>query len=325
MWTVIVRDPSGKLHSKTPLKVGVIRIGRGNDCDIVLKSGAVSRLHGRLLVGEGSSLIYSDEQSANGSLVDGQKVSTAVDVNEHSLINIGGFMISLEREGAGAAGDADKTLQFSAADMARLMQQAPPPRSAAPPPATPRPPVPPPPPPQIPVPPPSAPARPAVPLQSPLEGMKFVIPETPPATRQVEQVQHESLSASMGHLLEQQIRGIQSRRQEVEQTQRSVKEQFEHEWREAIRAARELQGQLHGNAKVIYYVVTRDEQEVSVKIADGSKRGSANLILSRRHPESGKVQEGYVWFGVFGEESRSYREPKIALEDFVRRVASKLA
>jgi hypothetical protein len=172
---------------------------------------------------------------------------------------------------------------------------------------------------------PATPARPAVPLQSPLAGMKFVIPEVPVATRQIEQEQHDSLSSSMGHLLEQQIRGIQSRRQEVEQTQRSVKEQFEHEWREAIRAARELHGRIHGNPKVLYYVITRDEQEVSVKVADGSKRGYANLILSRRHPETGRVQEGYVWFGVFGEDSRSYREPKVALEEFVRRIASKLA
>jgi hypothetical protein len=384
MWTVIVRDPYGKLHSKTPLKVGVIRIGRGTDCDIVLKSGAVSRVHGRLLVGEGASLVYSDEQSANGSLVDGQKVTAAVDVNEHSVINVGGFMISLEREGtAGGTADADKTLQFSAADLARMMQAPRPATAPAAPPVRPQPPVAPPvartipptptptpprPAPTAPLPPrpqatvappppapnlnltpvmpaapsapaavtpaapaapmtatPATPARPAVPLQSPLAGMKFVIPEVPVATRQIEQEQHDSLSSSMGHLLEQQIRGIQSRRQEVEQTQRSVKEQFEHEWREAIRAARELHGRIHGNPKVLYYVITRDEQEVSVKVADGSKRGYANLILSRRHPETGRVQEGYVWFGVFGEDSRSYREPKVALEEFVRRIASKLA
>lgn len=155
--------------------------------------------------------------------------------------------------------------------------------------------------------------------------MEFKIPETPAASAQIGQVQHDKLSDSMAHLLEQQIRGIQSRRTEQEQNVRSVKEQFEQSWREAITAARELQGRIRGNSKIIYYVISRDEQEVSVKIADGSRRGYANLILSRRHPETGREQEGVVWYGVFGESSYSFREPKDALEEFVRRIAGKIA
>lgn len=321
MWTVIVRDPTGKLHSKTPLKVGVLRIGRGKECDIVLKSGAVSRLHGRLLVGEGT-LVYSDEKSGNGSTVDGQAVTQPVDVNEHSSIGLGGFQISLEREGADIA---DKTMQFSAEQLRNLAQAkssplaaapAPPPAAvAAPAPAQP----------VAPSPQATAP-RPATVLKSALEGAQFVIPDVPAATRQIEQIQHDKLSDSMAHLLDQQIRGIQSRRSEVEHSIRSAKEQFEQGWREAIVAARELHGRIKSNSKVMYYVVSRDEQEVNVKIADGSRRGYSNLILSRMHPETGKLQEGYVWFWVLGEaEPRSYREPKDALEDFVRRIAGKLA
>lgn len=133
------------------------------------------------------------------------------------------------------------------------------------------------------------------------------------------------LSDSVAGLLERQIQGIQNQRSEVENTMRTAKESFEQQWRDAITGARALQAKLQGNRKVMYYVVSRDEQEVSVKISDTSKRGFCNLVLSKRHPEKGNVQEGIVWFGEFGDEPRAYKEPKDALEDFVRRIASKLA
>lgn len=335
MWTIVVRDPTGKLHSKTQLKVGVVRIGRGADCDIVLQSNAVSRLHGRLLVGNNKGLVFSDEKSSNGSLVNGLRVNGAVDVNEHSMINLGGFLITLERDRSADAGDeANKTLQFNGEQMRNLMplppsRPSPPavqaattiiPAARAVPPAA------------APVaaasaavvPPPAAPQAPPT-LQSPIAGMQFKIPEVPAATRQVEQVQHDSLSASMGHLLEQQISGIQSRRTEVAMNAQQAKQRFEQAWRETVIAARQLQGKVQTNPKVKYYVISRDESEVNVKIIENSKRGYSNLTLSLKHPENDIKQEGRCWFGVLGEDPRSFTEPKEALEEFVRRIASRLA
>jgi hypothetical protein len=82
---------------------------------------------------------------------------------------------------------------------------------------------------------------------------------------------------------------------------------------------------LRGNPRVLYFVQSRDGEEFSIKIADSSPRGYTNLTLSSRHPITGKRAEGVVWFGQFGDEPQAYREPKDALEDFVRRIAGILA
>lgn len=332
MWHVVIRDPQGKVQAKISLKTGASTIGRGDDCDIVLKSKAVSRVHGRLFVSEGKPPLFSDQQSANGSIVDGKPVVGSVDLSATSVLDIGGFRLTFQSDGG--EDQADKTLQISAAEMQRLRSAVaakpvappPPPVVVPPPPPPPRPVVPPPlPPPPAPAAAPPAAPRPPTTFQSPLEGMQFKIPEVSKETARIEQVQHDKLSDSMAHLLDQQIRGIQSRRTEQEQSVRSVKENFEASWKDAIVAARELQGRVQKNPKIMYYVISRDEREVSVKIADGSRRGHANLFLSRAHPETGQIQENVVWFGVLGEGSYSFREPRDALEEFVRRIAGKLA
>lgn len=340
MWTVIVRDATGNIHSRTQLKTGVISIGRSADCDIVLQSPSVSRLHGRLLVGGGDMLIFSDEQSANGSYIDGAKVTGAVDVGDATIIAMGDFRLELELEGAERIpAGLTSTLIMSPNDV-QLIAQGP---SVAPKPPPPK---------MDPVFIPTPPPRPAAPAPAPVAsapppaqsqaqeisfaktvigaGTKSALPgfefkdlseHTP---RPVEQ-QPKTLSESITSLLDQQIQGIQSHRVTQQETQRSRSEQLEQQWKNALVASRELQNKLKGNPRVLYFVISRDEAEVSAKLTENSKRGWTNLILSKRHPETGKAAEGTVWLSVFGEDPKPYREPKDALEDFVRRIASKLA
>lgn len=323
MWTVIVRDAAGGIHSKTQLKTGVVTLGRSNDCDIVLASASVSRLHGRLLVGGGTTLIYSDERSANGSFVDGQPVTTAVDVGVDNLIKVGEFTIGFECEGQQSklvSAAMNATVIFRPHELELIAQgpSKPPPSPAA----------------ASKPPPPSFSSTQAqaqtvtgtaAGLKSALPGFEFKNLDALAPAKPFEAPPPASLSESITGLLDQQIRGIQSHRSNQQQSERSRSEQFDQQWRDAVVAARELQGKLRGNARVMYFVISRDEGEVSIKLSDSSKRGYTNLILSKRHPENGKLAEGVCWFGVFGEDAQPYREPKLALEDFVRRVAGKLA
>lgn len=317
MWTVIVRDATGKLHSTTQLKAGVVTIGRSIDCDIVLLSAAVSRLHGRLLVTGSNMLIYSDEGSGNGSFVQGQPVVGAVDVGHAGVISIGEFQLTLELADAATPKAAHHSTLVLKPNELELIAQAPPkPTAATPKPASA--------PPSVPVP--EATIKPAAPavLKSALPGFEFKDLDTlgaPPPTPAKPAITSESIAS----LLEQQIQGIQSHRNKQEQNQRTRKEEFEQQWRDAVTAARDLQAKLRGDARVLYYVISRDGQEISVKISDNSKRGYTNFTLSHRHPETLRHDESSVWFSEFGDEPKAYREPKDALEDFVRRIASKLA
>lgn len=307
MWTLIVRDAAGKIHSRTQLKTGVVSIGRGADCDIVLASVAVSRKHGRLLVSDGTALIYNDEKSANGSFLNGQPVVGAVDVDEDSEITVGEFRVSLEREGAAPRTCMNSTL-VAAPGKLQLIPQAPP--AAAP----------------KPKPKPASATMPAPgQIKSALPGFEFKNLDTIAPDQSAQPKRPATLSESIVSLLDQQIRGIQSHRNEQQMTVQQRKDENERQWREAISAVRDLQGKLKGEARVLYFVIARDAEEVSVKLAENSKRGYCNLILSRRHPETSARTEGIVWFGLVGEEARAYREPREALEDFVRRIASKLA
>lgn len=337
MWLVVVRDKNGKICAKMPLANTPVTIGRSKDRSIVLDSRSVSRTHGRFEL-RGSEVFYVDEGSANGSLLDGKPVHGAAPITELSMILLGDdFRIGvLNMRGGKTEKIGGATMELPASRPAPITQDmgltpmaprvATP--AAAPPPSPPSPP--PPRPAAQPQPPPDeaptyAAPRPAPGLTPPVPGMQFKIPDTPAAGPRMQAPGQDRLSDSMANLLDQQIRGIQSQRSEREMTQRTQKEIFEQGWKDAITAARDLQGRLKGNNKVLYYVISRDELEVSAKIMDGSKRGFCNLILSKRHPDKGNIQDGVVWFGEFGDEPRAYREPKDALEDFVRRIAGKLA
>ena len=135
----------------------------------------------------------------------------------------------------------------------------------------------------------------------------------------------DSLLASMTQLLDRQISGIQSQRNQAEEDQRSARERFEGEWQEALTAASELRKRFADHPKVRYFVIARDGREVSVNVSDGSRRGHCNMILSRRHPDKDAEIDGRVWYGETGMEPESYTSPKDALTELVRRIAAKLA
>ncbi len=63
------------------------RIGRGSQCDVCIKDDVVSRNHAEIRFGEGQWRIY-DLESANGILIDGEKVEQAV-LKNNTRIRLG--------------------------------------------------------------------------------------------------------------------------------------------------------------------------------------------------------------------------------------------
>jgi adenylate cyclase len=77
-----------------PLSGGRLRLGRGNDSDVVLSDVSVSRLHAELLrEGEGWSI--NDLQSTNGVEVNGVPVQTAL-LRAGDRLTIGAFELQVE-------------------------------------------------------------------------------------------------------------------------------------------------------------------------------------------------------------------------------------
>lgn len=109
MWNIVVRDAQGRDQAQKALHEGSITFGRDLDCDVVLPSKAVSRKHARLEV-RGSKLFLIDEGSANGCMVDGQRVTTPVEVGESSAIFIPPFRIVVLPITKAESGQGEATL-----------------------------------------------------------------------------------------------------------------------------------------------------------------------------------------------------------------------
>lgn len=308
MLLVIVKNAEGKICGQAPYSGGALTIGRDPARNIVLESKAVSRHHGSLL-SSGGKVLYVDEGSSNGSRVDGQPVTAPVQLNGKSVIQIGEYLITLQMMKPDGEPDPKRPVSVPAStpvaapvvstkaadaddafDVQPMMATQPP--------------------------------KPPVPMPASLEGFRITLDDAPKSKAKPEAPQ---LAAVVGSLLDQQIKGIRSQREDYQETLRVRREQFEQAWREAVVAARELKARVGGDARVLYYVVSRDESEVTVKLKENSSRGFCNLTISRRHPLKETTAEGVVWFAETGDDARAYSNPKDLIEDFVRAIAAKLA
>lgn len=323
MLVIIVKNTQGELCAQVPFTGGALTIGRDKARNIVLDSKSVSRHHGSLL-SSGGKVLYVDEGSSNGSRVDGVAVTAPVQLTGKSVIQIGEYLIILQVIGAADAPSSVRppvanpvpATAIAAGPPAAQTQTFAKPVVAAPQPDTAsefevRPMMP-------------APPRPKpTPPPTGLEGFRITLDDAPAAPpKKPADAAHPN---SVGGLLEQQIQGIRSQRQDYQDITRTRRDQFDQAWREAITAVRELKSRVGADPRVLFYVISRDEQETTVKLKDNSSRGFCNLTLSRRHPIKETMAEGIVWFAETGDEPRSYSITKEALQDFVRAIASRLA
>jgi ABC transport system ATP-binding/permease protein len=95
MFNLTIQDHNGQVINQASFEQGSYVIGRLDSCELVLNSTSVSRRHARIFV-HGGRCYIEDMGSANGVLVDGQKVVGRRDLGTASQIRIGDFYLFLE-------------------------------------------------------------------------------------------------------------------------------------------------------------------------------------------------------------------------------------
>jgi len=131
---------------------------------------------------------------------------------------------------------------------------------------------------------------------------------------------------SASEILKRQVQSIRNYREESQSDGAGKLSAFEQGWDRVVASMRELQEQLRGNPRVLLFGISRNNREVSAKIADpSSKRGHAYLILSPEHPEGKYRDQVTVWLREFGEPDANYDDPAEAMRYFVQRLAARLA
>lgn len=103
MYIVVVEDERGALISERPLTERGLTFGRTPDNDVTLTGTDISRQHARILV-QGGEVIVQDLDSANGVLIDDQRIRGSVSITERNRVRIGDFYLHVEHVEARPAG-----------------------------------------------------------------------------------------------------------------------------------------------------------------------------------------------------------------------------
>lgn len=91
--TVIKGAGAGAMHPVT----GRATIGRGTGADIVLADEAVSRVHASVRV-DGQTVVLEDQESSNGTFVNGEQITSARRLAPGDVVRIGGTELEVRVE-----------------------------------------------------------------------------------------------------------------------------------------------------------------------------------------------------------------------------------
>ena len=309
MWTVIVTDQRGQEVARHDWHQGSLTIGRDQGRNIVLPSKACSRRHARLDMINGTPVIV-DEGSANGTLVNGARINGPMRLDENSKVEVGEFRIGLSRPAD--EDESEKTVLLKPRSFAPPPPPPPPRPQAAPPPPPPRPAAP---KPEIPAPKFPDPPKPAAPKAPDIGVPRF--PDPPAAMPP---------GADVTSQFDRHLRSVRNYREEAQAATLNKRGRIDAEWAKMIVAAKALQARLQQDKRVLSFAISRDQKEVSVKIADPyEKRGQRYFLLSREHPEGKFPGVDSVWLREFGRDDASFDDPNAAMEELMLRVAGTLA
>jgi diguanylate cyclase (GGDEF)-like protein len=88
------------LLAPIPLKPGALTLGRSAGCDVPLPHPSVSRQHAMLRVDRSGDIVFED-YSTNGTLVNGQPITSRVQLKPGDRLTIGPFAFDVMRESEG--------------------------------------------------------------------------------------------------------------------------------------------------------------------------------------------------------------------------------
>jgi hypothetical protein len=89
----IVQGPQSGLSAE--LAGGLVLIGRGADCQLILDDDYVSTRHARVVVGEGGAYV-EDLGSTNGTYVNGSRITAPTTISMSDTVRIGKTILKLE-------------------------------------------------------------------------------------------------------------------------------------------------------------------------------------------------------------------------------------
>ena len=92
---VLVITQGSQTGQSAALADGVIMIGRGADCQIILDDDYVSTRHARVVSGE-NGVYVEDMGSTNGSYVNGQRITAPTTITLSDTVRIGKTILRLE-------------------------------------------------------------------------------------------------------------------------------------------------------------------------------------------------------------------------------------
>ncbi len=95
---LVARDRNGQFVGAVTLSNTPASVGRSHGASLVLPSTAVSRVHAMSYLQADGQAVITDEGSANGVLVDGQRILGPTLVAEHNQIEVSEFMLRVEAE-----------------------------------------------------------------------------------------------------------------------------------------------------------------------------------------------------------------------------------
>lgn len=93
MPTLVIKDPDGNEQEQDFRDS--LTIGRAEGNDLVLAEGGVSRKHARFFL-EGESVLVEDLGSANGTIVDGERIEGPTTIDAQSAVILGDYEVSLK-------------------------------------------------------------------------------------------------------------------------------------------------------------------------------------------------------------------------------------
>jgi len=303
MWTVVVTDSKGKLIGEFPWLQGSLTIGRDQSRSICLPSKTASRKHARLDLVQGLPVVV-DEGSANGTQVNGATIKGPTRIDETSKVEVGEYRIALQR--AAEEDDGERTVMMKPKGFGTVATPPPPPPprpAAAPPPPKPA----------------APPPKPAMPPPKPaMPAPSMPAPSMPPAA-----------ASGMGDItsqFERQLQSVRAYREEAQAGTLNKKARVDAMWVEMITKMRALQNRLSTDKRVLSFAISRDTNEVSVKVADPrEKRGHRYFLLTRNHPDGKYTGLEVVYLREFGREDQNFDEPAKAMDELIMRIAATLA
>lgn len=166
-------------------------------------------------------------------------------------------------------------------------------------------------------PPPRPPAAAPVPPDAGRSAAQPSAPPPPPAKPKVD---------SATAMFDQMVSGIRRDRAMQERQQQEQHSKLDTDWLQVLDSMRQLQRKVQSHANLQYFNISRDNQEVSVKITDHStNRGFSLYTLARRHPHGKHMALDVVWLMEFPGREQYFHDAKEAMAELVSRIAGALA